>query len=101
MSYSKTMTKEVWFQMLTSAGSKQMDALREGKDLYDKWYQMTYGLDNTAILALPAFQGSGMTAADVTAITFALSVFNDLHTALYNLGALTQADREGYLVPFI
>lgn len=88
-----------WITRISGTSSNFITSLRTGKDLYDKWYKFTYGLSPAQIAALPEL--TGITVADVTTISYGLSVFNDIYTALYNLGALTQADREGYMVPFI
>jgi hypothetical protein len=66
---------------------------------YQKWYALTYGLTDAQILALP--ECTGMVAADVTALKYAMSTFNDLYNALHGGAAISQVNRTGYLTPFI
>lgn len=96
--YSNDLTWEQWMGALSSNLSGVVGQIRSGKDWYDKWYSFTYGMSDEQIQALPAF--STHTIADITAMRYAWGVFNDLYNALNNLGALTQANRIAYLVPF-
>jgi hypothetical protein len=88
-----------WVNQLTAFANAVMNDIQQGYEWYEKFAALTYGLSNAQILALPAF--AGRTAADVTAMQYAWGVFNDLYNALNNVSALTQANREGYLVPFL
>src|SRR5574343_766223 len=99
MSYMGNMTFKEFSAQVQSRGNNMLNAIREGKLLYDKFYQLTYGLTDEQILALPQFNVTGdtMTQAGLDKLRYALGVFNDL--ALGN--ALAPATRDGYLVPFL
>jgi hypothetical protein len=96
--YSNDMTWQQWSQAATASSEAVINDIQQGKELYDKFYALTYGLTDPQILALGAF--SNRTQTDLNNIRFALGVFNDLYGALNNL-AVTQANRMGYLEPFV
>jgi len=97
--YSGDMTWTDWTKAANLQGASVKSAIDQAKILYDKWYAFTYGLTPTQIAALP--QMSGHTAADVTTLTNAIGVLNDFYSALHNIAALPQFDREGYLTPLL
>jgi hypothetical protein len=107
--YSTNMRAVDWVNAISGISGSLLAQIRQGKDLYDKWYNLTYGLTPAQIVALPCFANPPnlagvtftMTEQDVTNISYALGIFNELYTALFNLGALAQADREAYMIPFI
>ena len=81
--------------MVQQRGNALLNAIKEGKLLYDKWYQLTYGLSDQQILALDNMQG--VTQSELTALKYAIGVFNDVA----NGTALPAATRDAYLVPFL
>ena len=106
--YTPTMTFQQWLDGVTQKANQLKDVLDACAEFQQKWDAMTYGLSDDQILALPAFQTAtypgvsiAATAADIEKIKYAIGVFHDLYNALHNVGALAQADRMGYLTPFI
>src|SRR5574343_57070 len=99
MAYTGNMTFKDWNFTTQSKGNSLLSAVREGKILYDKFYQLTYGLTDEQILALPQFNivGDTMDQAGLTKLRYALGVFNDLAAG----NALAPATRDSYLVPFL
>lgn len=99
MAYTGNMTFKDWNFTTQSKGNNLLSAVREGKILYDKFYQLTYGLTDEQILALPQFNivGDTMDQAGLTKLRYALGVFNDLAAG----NALAPATRDSYLVPFL
>jgi hypothetical protein len=75
--------------------------LNQAKDLADKYYKLTYGLTDAQIQSTLPLIGTGKTTQDITNLRYALGVFTDLYNALNNVAALAQADRNGYLSPFV
>jgi hypothetical protein len=99
--YAGDMQWTNWTAALYTNATASLTAITQGKLLADKWNQMTYGLTPAQILALPQFANSGKTAADIENMQYAMGVFTDLYNAMFNVAALTQFNREGYLDPFI
>ena len=99
MAYMGNMTFKEFSAQAQSRGNNLLSATRDGKLLYDKFYQLTYGLTDEQILELPQFNVAGdtMDQAGLNALRYALGVFNDLAAG----NALTPANRDGYLVPFL
>lgn len=99
MAYMGNMTFKELAAQAQSRGNNLLNAIREGKLLYDKFYQLTYGLTDEQILALPQFNVTGdtMDQAGLNALRYALGVFNDLASG----NALAPATRDSYLVPFL
>ena len=97
--YSNEMTWDEWASAISQSGNQLLSEIQTAKALADKFNAMTYGLTAAQIAALPQF--TGKTAADATAMQYAVGVFIDLYNAIYNVAALPQALREGYLAPFI
>jgi hypothetical protein len=97
--YSNEMTWDEWATAISQAANQMLEDLKNGKDLADKFNAMTYGLTAAQIAALPQF--TGKTVTDATNMQYAVGVFTDLYNAMYNVAALPQALREGYLEPFI
>ena len=95
--YGNDMTWQQWTDQLSSTGNSLLSDLQRGKQLYEKWASLTYGLTDAQIQALPQF--ATKTVADVTAMRYAWGVFNDIYNGIYGGAALTQANREGYLTP--
>ena len=109
--YTNTMTGQQFIQAATGNSNAINNALANAKVVADKFAALTYGMDNPAILALPQFAtnvnagGSGATGAwtesDLTAFKYNMGVYTDLYNALNNLAALPQANRFGYIEPFL
>ena len=99
MAYTGVMTFKQFSDQAQSRGNNLLNAIREGKILYDKFYQLTYGLTDEQILALPQFNiaGDTMDQAGLTKLKYALGVFNDIS----NGTALSPATRDDYLTPFL
>lgn len=99
MAYTGNMTFKELSAQAQNKGNNLLSAIREGKILYDKFYALTYGLTDEQILALPQFMVTGdtMDQAGLSALRYALGVFNDLAQG----NALAPATRDGYLVPFL
>lgn len=99
MAYMGNMTFKEIAAQTQSRGNNLLNAIREGKLLYDKFYQLTYGLTDEQILALPQFNvtGDSMDQAGLDKLRYALGVFNDLASG----NALAPATRDAYLVPFL
>jgi hypothetical protein len=98
-SYSGDLTWEAWAGALTNAGNTVLGDIQAAYEWYQKWYALTYGLSMAQIQALPQF--AGRSTADIQAMQYGWGVFLDLYNALNNVGALPQANRQGYLVPFL
>jgi hypothetical protein len=96
--YTNEMAFEQWVAEAGYKGNTLVNAINAGKILYDKWYQMSYGKTDAQIAALPQF--AGKTEADISAMAYAVGVFNEMYLALHN-GAVAQADRAGYLTPVL
>ena len=99
MAYMGNMTFKEFLAQVQSRGNNLLSVIREGKLLYDKFYQLTYGLTDEQILALPQFMVTGdtMTQDGLDKLRYALGVFNDLAAG----NALAPATRDSYLVPFL
>lgn len=95
--YTNEMTFSEWVSESGAKARAVVKAIEDGKILYDKWYQFSYGKTNAEIAALPQFN---KTEADIQTIAYAVGVFNELSAALHN-GAVTTADRQGYLTPVL
>jgi hypothetical protein len=96
--YNSDLTWAVLKQQLNNDGQTLIQMVDAFKYLYDKWYALTYNMTDAAILALPQF--SGMAQVDLTALKFAMGVFNDMYTALHGTATLSATDRHSYLIPF-
>lgn len=99
MAYTGVMTFKQFSDQAQAKGNALLSAIREGKILYDKFYQLTYGKTDEQILALPQFNVTGdtMDQAGLNALRYALGVFNDLSAG----SALAPATRDSYLTPFL
>lgn len=99
MAYTGVMTFKQFSDQAQSKGNNLLNAIREGKILYDKFYQLTYGKTDEQILALGQFNVAGdtMDQAGLNALRYALGVFNDLAAG----SALSPATRDSYLTPFL
>jgi len=97
--YSNDMTWQNWTDLLNQKATAIMADIQAAKADYDKWTAMTYGMQDSDIQKLPQF--ASRTVADITAMRYAWGVFNDLYSALFGTGALTQVNRENYLAPFV
>lgn len=99
MSYMGNMTFKEFLAQVQSRGNNMLNAIREGKLLYDKFYQLTYGLTDEQILALPQFNVTGdtMDQAGLDKLRYALGVFNNIA----NGTTLLPETRDSYLVPFL
>lgn len=96
--YTNEMDFSTWVNEAAYKSNAIVQAINNGKLLYDKWYQMSYGKTNAQVAALPQF--SGKTEADIVTMSYALGVLNEMYAALHN-GAVAQADRAGYLTPIL
>ena len=97
--YNKDLSWNDWTVSLGSVIGATTRDLAMANQWCDKWAALTYGLTDAQIQALPQF--SAHSVGDITAMRYAWGVFTDLHNALYNVAALAQADRAGYLAPFV
>jgi hypothetical protein len=97
--YGNDMIWTQWTDQLMQCGGSLLSSIERGKQMYDKWAALTYGKTDAEIQALPQF--ATKTVADITAMRYAWGVFADIYNAMHNLSALPQANREGYLTPFI
>ncbi len=97
--YSGDLLWADWVNAVTNNANALTRDIAEAYAWYQKYYAITYGLTQTQILALPGF--SGKTAQDITNIAAALQVFQDLYNLLNNVSAPAQANRVGYLAPFM
>jgi len=88
-----------WVNACTGNANTLMRDINEAYAWYEKFYTITYGLTVAQILALPGF--SGKTAADIQAMQYAFGVFQDLYNLMNNVSAPAQANRAGYLAPFM
>lgn len=55
MAYTGNMTFGEFSSQAQSRGNNLLNAIKDGKILYDKFYQLTYGKTDEQILALPQF----------------------------------------------
>ncbi len=97
MSYTNEMSFSEWVSQAGARANSLVQSIEQGKILYDKWYQFSYGKTNADIAALPQFN---KTEADIAAMAYALGVFKEMWEALHNV-TVTQADRQGYLTPIL
>jgi hypothetical protein len=99
MAYSGDMQFGDWQREMQSKARGLLDAIKEGKRLYDKFYKMTYGLSDAQILELPQLLVAGdvLTQAKLTELRYAVGVFNTLNAG----SALDPATRDDYLTPFL
>jgi hypothetical protein len=88
-----------WANAASNQANNVMRTIAEAYAWYQKYYAITYGLTQAQILALPGF--SGRTAADITNIAACFQVFMDLYNLMNNVSAPAQANRVGYLAPFM
>jgi hypothetical protein len=88
-----------WTAALSSKANNLIADVQAAKQLYDKFYALTYGLTDPQILALGAF--SNKTQTDLTNIRAAMGAFNDLYSALFGGAALTAVARIGFVEPFV
>jgi hypothetical protein len=80
MSYSSDMNFLDWISKSSADGMAIINAINAAKITYDKWYTLTYGLTDAQIAELPQF--AGRTEADITAMKYAVGVFDAMNTAL-------------------
>lgn len=99
MAYSGNMQFKTWEGETQHKARNLLDAIKEGKRLYDKFYKLTYGKTDEQILALGPFNVAGdvLTQQALNELRYALGVFNDLA----NGTALAPATRDDYLTPFL
>ena len=99
MAYSGDMQFDDWQKETQSKARSLLDAIKEGKRLYDKFYKLTYGKTDEQILQLPQFLVAGdvLTQAKLNELRYAVGVFNDIS----NGTALAPATRDDYLTPFL
>lgn len=100
MGYSNQMTAAQWIQGIVFSANNVVSDLQYGSILNDKFVALTYGLTDPQILALPQFAAANWSETDLTNVKFALSSMAELNTALNN-GAISTANRFGYLEPFL
>jgi hypothetical protein len=96
--YTNEMSFAHWSAEAGDKSRALVRAINEGKILYDKWYQLTYGKTNAEIAAMSQMQGR--TEADISAMAYALGVLNEMYQALNN-GVVAQANRIAYLTPVL
>jgi len=98
--YSNQITGNQWMLNVSNSASNIINDINQGVVWATKFNAMIYGLTDPQILALPQIVAAGWTEADLTAVKYALGVFQDLSNALNNLPVAT-ANRIGYLEPFV
>ena len=97
--YTNQMQAADWVFAITGASNQLSSDIQRGSILNDKFATITYGLTDAQILSLPQF--ATWTEADLTNVKYALGAMKDLSNALNNISALVQANRFGYLEPFL
>jgi hypothetical protein len=98
-SYNADLLWADWANAATNNANTLIRDINEAYAWYQKYYAITYGLTTAQILALPGF--SGKTAQDITNIAACFQVFEDLYNLINNVSAPAQANRVGYLAPFM
>jgi hypothetical protein len=97
---SSVMTYTQWNASFSYIAGNLWDYIKHGKDLYDKWYDYTYGLSDADIAALPVFAGENITEAQITTLRVALEQLSDIYGAMSNV-AVAQKDRKVLWVPLL
>jgi len=92
---SGKMTHTQWVASFAYIADNQWEFIKHGKDLYDKWYDFSYGKSDADIATLWS-----VTEDQVTAFRGALEQLNDLYGAMTNV-AVVQKDRKSLWVPFL
>ncbi len=98
-SYSADLVWADWANACTNNANTLMHDIAEAYAWYEKWYALTYGLTTAQIQALPIF--ASHTVADITNMQACFQVFQDLYNLMNNVSAPGQANRVGYLAPFM
>jgi len=98
MPYSTDLNFAQWSATASSAANTLEIALKNGALWQRKFSQMTYGLSDQQILALPAF--AGRTQADLDSIRACFNTMKQLNDAFTGVAALGQYDYSGYFLPF-
>ena len=98
MPYTNEMNFGDWVYASSAKGNALIKAIEEGKVLYDKWYQLSYGKTDQQIADLPQFTGRAVTDIQVMART--VGVLNEIYLALHG-GEVTQFNRIDYLTPVL
>ena len=98
--YSNQITGAQWMLNVSNSASNIVNDINQAVVWATKWNAMTSSLTDPQILALPQITAAGWTQADLTAVKYCVGVFQELYNALNNV-AITQANRIGYLEPFI
>jgi hypothetical protein len=100
MSYTNQMTAAQWVQLLSLYSDNLIATAENGKILSDKFTQLTYGLTDPEILALPQFASAGWTQVDLVNVKYALSSMTDIWNCINNV-AVAQGPRYNYFEPFL
>lgn len=98
--YSNDMTWSQWQAYAESRVTGLKTSLSQGYMEWQKFYNMTYGLTDAQILALPAFVGKIQT--DLNAIRNCFNTFKQLYDAYYglNAAALPIYNYDAYMISF-
>lgn len=95
MSYSSYANFSEWSDIVSPVAIRLLTSIEDGERQYQKWYAMTYGLDDASVLALPQFVNNpGITVSDITKLRFALGAFHDFYNAMHGLAVVPQRDRQ-------
>jgi hypothetical protein len=97
--YNNQTTWETWRDEIGNYGNQLIAIIEQGKVKYDKWAEITTGLTDVQILALPQF--ITMTLVELADLKAAMSVLGQMNDALYGIQALGTYDRHTSLIPFI
>ena len=89
--YTAEMSWADWQYAASVKATSLRKLLQDGLVLQQKFYEMTYGLSDAAILALPFM--SGKTQAHLDALRTTLNTLKDMHDVFFGVSALVQYDR--------
>ena len=98
--YTPNMTGKDWIDQSANVTQQLVAVVNQGKLLYDKWYALTYGMGGAANISQQLPQLSPMNVADITTLTYALSMMNDVYNCINN-GNVSQSNRMGYFEPLL
>jgi len=99
--YSNAMTWPQWCQAFSNVANILLNDLYQAKMLCDKFNLMTTGLTAAQIAALSQFASAGVTTANAQDMMNCVGALVDIYNAMFNVAALSQFNREGYLDPFV
>lgn len=89
--YTNEMSWADWQYAASTKATNLRKLLQDSAVLQKKFYEMTYGLSDGAILALPFM--AGKTQAHLDALRTTLNTMKDIHDVFFGIAALVQYDR--------